>query len=361
MKHALVTTTINVPILLEDYVKDFIENGYRDSVEVIVAGDIRTPPEAVIFCEKLTDQYGISVKYLGLKEQHDFLDKFPKYKEILPWNCIQRRNVAVLMAYYNGADIIYTIDDDNFLHTKNYIHEHRNVGKIVETRPVASEDNWYNVCENILSKDMYFYPRGYSFKHRSFAHTAYLEDKKEVRVVVNAGLWVDEPDIDAVTRIAYAPKVSSVTFLEEPHTILARYTNCPFNSQNTALHRDVIPAYCLATHLGRYDDIIASYIVKRIADHLGDYISFGLPLVNQKRNDHDVFKDLKDEMTGMQIIDRFVEWLYEVDLKGTTYRACTAEIIKYFRPKADRGDLTYEQRKFIESVCINYEAWSTCL
>ena len=43
----------------------------------------------------------------------------------------------------------------------------------------------------------------------------------------------------------------------------------PFNSQNTILARAVLPAYFLSPNVGRYDDIFASFMVKRIADHLG--------------------------------------------------------------------------------------------
>ena len=32
---------------------------------------------------------------------------------MIGWNCIQRRNFAIILAYKMGADIISTIDDDN--------------------------------------------------------------------------------------------------------------------------------------------------------------------------------------------------------------------------------------------------------
>jgi hypothetical protein len=40
---------------------------------------------------------------------------------------------------------------------------------------------------------------------------------------------------------------------------MANGTWCPFNSQNTALHRDLIPAYVLSPLIGRMDDIWARY------------------------------------------------------------------------------------------------------
>ena len=39
--------------------------------------------------------------------------------------------------------------------------------------------------------------------------------------------------------------------------VMANGTWCPFNSQNTALHRNLIPAYVLSPLIGRMDDIWA--------------------------------------------------------------------------------------------------------
>lgn len=357
MKKALITTTINVPYLLTDYVNDFIKYGHKD-VEIIVAGDIKTPPEAKDFCEALCITSGVKIHYLGIPEQHDFLDKFPTYKSFLPWNCVQRRNIAILMAYHAGAEIIYTIDDDNFLHTENYIGAHK-LG-YQELVIISMNSGWFNVCSHLINKDnAFYYPRGYAFTKRNLKEENGVCGVLPGRVVANAGLWVGDPDVDAVTRLAIAPE--STDYHSTMPLSPGKNTKCPFNSQNTALHRDVIPAYCLATGVGRYDDILASYIVKRIADHLGDYISFGLPLVNQKRNPHDLFKDLKDELIGMQLVDRFVDWLYEIQFKGQTYKDCTKEIIPVVKARANGGDLTFEQRNFLNSLCLNYETWMECV
>jgi hypothetical protein len=52
---------------------------------------------------------------------------------------------------------------------------------------------------------------------------------------------------------------------------MANGTWCPFNSQNTALHRDLIPAYVLSPLIGRMDDIWARYrkvIEKFLLQHI---------------------------------------------------------------------------------------------
>jgi hypothetical protein len=100
----------------------------------------------------------------------------------------------------------------------------------------------------------------------------------------------------------------------------------PFNSQNTALMRDVLPAYFLSPYIGRYDDIWASYIINRITEHFGDVISFGEPLVRQQRNPHDLWKDLDVERNGMILTDDFCGALRSIPLTGATYHQCFGQI-----------------------------------
>lgn len=350
MKRALVTTTINVPLLLNDYIADFKK--HDQDVDIFVAGDRKTPPEARDFVQSIGGQY------LGSVEQEEIMSFHPAFNAVLPWNCIQRRNVAILEAYRRGAEIIYTIDDDNFLYTENYVGAHGELGTEKDCITIDNPTGWANVC-NALVSAVPFYHRGHSFVARQAKTDVRVKSTvNKVRVVVNAGLWLGDPDVDASARIVCPPTSTAYKFKE--NFVLERGTKAPFNSQNTALYRDVIPAYCMVPGIGRYDDIVASYIVKRIADHLGDYISYGLPLVTQKRNDHDLFKDLEQEMTGMKIIDRFVGWLYAVELKGKTYKDCARELMFSLCACADRGDITIEQRVFITAITRAYYAWLEC-
>jgi len=108
--------------------------------------------------------------------------------------------------------------------------------------------------------------------------------------------------------------------------VLQPGTWSPFNSQNTSLLREVIPAYFLSPCIGRYDDIWSSYIVTRIAQHLGDVICYGHPLVRQKRNVHDYWKDLEAERVGMVLTDEFCATLRSIPLHGATYSECFGEV-----------------------------------
>ena len=353
MKAAIVTTTIHVPTNLEAYANDIHENGPEDT-EIIIAGDSNTDPA----CEAWCNDRGFY--YMSPATQIKWLREngYEEYEKFLPWKSVQRRNVAILSAYHNGAEIIVTIDDDNLWEGDGYFKQH-GIGTTAERGVISSSSGWFNVC-GYLAEMLWrkFYPRGFSFNARS-VFPGEKWTRETGRIVVNAGLWLGDPDIDAVTRIALRPNVISAKNVGT--TVLANGTKCPFNSQNTALHRDVIPAYCLATGVGRYDDIIASYVVTRIAHHLGDYISFGRPIVRQVRNHHDLYSDLDDELLGMRLIDRIVDWLYAIPLTGKNYKECIAELIPEFEQKINAWfidePVPNDQQQFLRSIVTNYQHW----
>jgi hypothetical protein len=49
MKTTIVTTTVNVPVLLHDYARNAIRYGHGD-VDILVIGDRKSPPETAEFC-----------------------------------------------------------------------------------------------------------------------------------------------------------------------------------------------------------------------------------------------------------------------------------------------------------------------
>jgi hypothetical protein len=104
----LVTTTIYVPKAIHAYVKNAVENGYKDALFVI-AGDKKTPAEAQTFCEACGKEFGVEVIYQTPDDQVAWLEKYPELKEEIPWNSIQRRNLSILLAFERGCDVIITI------------------------------------------------------------------------------------------------------------------------------------------------------------------------------------------------------------------------------------------------------------
>ena len=94
------------------------------------------------------------------------MKNFKKLKNYLPWNSVQRRNVAILYALKLNSDVIITIDDDNFLYEKNFVNSHLNQlhSKKFE---LSSKTGWVNVCKFLKEKyNNNFFHRGYPISKR---------------------------------------------------------------------------------------------------------------------------------------------------------------------------------------------------
>jgi hypothetical protein len=170
-------------------------------------------------------------------------------------------------------------------------------------------------------------------------------------VAVNAGLWLDDPDIDAMTRLERPIVVRGMRGGAPERFALQPGTWSPFNSQNTALLREVIPAYFVSPCVGRYDDIWPSYLVVRIAEHLGDVIAFGQPLMRQKRNEHNLWKDLDNERVGSLLTDGLCAALRNIPLQGATYHQCYGELVTKLR------DAWQPDQTWTEAMIKAREGW----
>jgi hypothetical protein len=326
MKTTIVTTTIYVPKALEKYGQNAKFYGHQD-LDFVVIGDKKTPAETRAFCESVSRNY-YPCEYLGVEDQQAYLERFPRLWQHLPFHSIQRRNIGLLKAWEGGADVIITIDDDNWMLNHDFLRLHGIAGTTRELPAYETSSGWFNICsllEEANGHQFYHrgYPRGERWKEAElFTNVAPIRR----RVAVNAGLWLDDPDIDAMTRLE-RPIVVKAMKGNHPTFALQPGTWCPFNSQNTALARDVIPAYFLSPCVGRYDDIWPSYIATRIMNHLGEVVAYGHPLLRQKRNEHNLWKDLDNERVGSLLTDEFCAALRGLELSGSTYHDCYGEIV----------------------------------
>jgi len=355
-REAIVTTTIHVPTLLEDYVADSKAHGA--SALFVVIADKKTPPEAASFCAELKARTKADLEYFSIERQEEYLTRFPALKAHLPYNSIMRRNIGMLYAYERGAEKIITIDDDNFLFTEEYLKRHR-IGERCELEVVNSNTGWVNVCATLTERfGRTFYHRGFPLEKRT-EEEKWQSARATVRPVVSAGFWLGDPDVGGMDRLWHLTKPLEVTaYARKDGFAVGKGVWTPFNSQNTALLREVIPAYFLSPFLVRYDDIWASYVVKRIVDHLGDSIAFGFPLVKQERNPHDHWRDLSRELYEHALVMRFTQELSNVALQGKTYRACFAELAeKLPRAFAARTDLNQSEQALLQGFFEGMRVW----
>ncbi len=357
MKTTIVTTTINIPHLLTKYAENARAFGHRD-VDFIVVGDRKSPAGTAEFCKSLSDIYPCT--YLDIPAQQRYLEQFPDLWKHLRFDSIQRRNIGMLMAWEGAADVVITIDDDNFVSNQDFVGLHGMVGSMRQLPAYSSTSGWMNVCSFLKADDgVRFYHRGYPQSLRWKEQEQFVSVHRGTRTIaVNAGFWLDNPDIDAITRMERQPVVRSFEPSWPGNFMLQPGTWSPFNSQNTAMMRDVVPAYFLSPYVGRYDDIWASYLINRISEHLGHAIAFGEPLVRQERNPHDLWRDIDVERNGMIMTDRFCAALRSIPLKGSTYHECFAEVGQQLghawvsEPKWDAS-----QKEWRERLIQGMEIW----
>lgn len=289
-KLAIVTTTINQPTkALYKYIKLAASNDWR----LIIVGDKKTPHGAY---KNLQKQYPHTLRYVSPDEQEEISREL---SDLIGWNCIQRRNFGFIVALRLGAEILATVDDDNI--------PYDNWGQFlaIGNEPQIAVHQSPEIVFDPLSvtTNSRLWHRGFPLEFLGTRHrTKYLSHLKRPRVLVQADLWDGEPDVDAICRIAKGP--FDVQFPEEP---FAGTAPGPFNSQNTFLHKDVFPTYFLFPHVGRMDDIWASYVTQAA---FPDSVVYGSASVYQERNDHNLVTDLKNELIGYENNLELVQSLY---------------------------------------------------
>jgi hypothetical protein len=364
MKTAIVTTTIRVPVVLENYIAN-LEAGGHTGVEFIVVGDLKSPPETGAFLSELSAKSGVPIHWWDAERQKAWLKEHPELDQLLPWNSVQRRNLAYLQAVLGGAERVITIDDDNWTTDDDYLAGHSVVGTTGTFETVTSSRGWFNTASRLVtepSKPLY---------HRGFPTCMRTEPdevssgSEEARVVVNAGFWLDVPDADAMCHVDSPVDVVGYREGCEGRVAIARGTNMVFNSQNTAFHSDLLPAMylmpmggmCGTLEVGRYDDIWMSIFVKVIADHLGDLVTVGAPMVRQVRNEHDLIQDMLVEIPAQRITNRMTESLKRVHFSGTDYAACYLELTAQLREALAVDGYTDAEKAYLNEMYDGMEAW----
>lgn len=268
MRKVIVTTTINPPteaILKFDAMEDW---------ELVVIGDLKTPKD-----------YALKRGRYYTPADQEAYDK--PLSDAIGWNCIQRRNFGLVIAYEMGADIVAVIDDDNIPLAgwgENLI-----VG-------TDAEVNWYETDLPAFdpigaTNHGHLWHRGYPLQllpQRDYSRRG----RKTVHVDVQADFWNGDPDIDAICRMEHKPDCD----FDRALFPLAANKLAPFNSQNTFITRAVLADYFLFPFCGRMDDIWAAYYVQA----KGRQVVFGAPSVFQLRNEHDLVRDMRAEYLGYE-------------------------------------------------------------
>jgi len=268
LKKVIITTTINPAT---EAIEKFQS---MPDWHLVVIGDKKTP-----------EDYRLSKgTYVSPDEQ----EKYDKpLSDAIGWNCIQRRSFGLLWAHDMNADVVAVIDDDNIPYEgwgKDLM-----VGCSVETNYYQTDFPAFDPVGATNERKLWH--RGFPLQllsKRDYSNVS----KKIITPDIQADFWNGDPDIDAVCRMEHAPECD----FNPVHFPIASNKMSPFNSQNTFLNCNVLKDYFLFPHIGRMDDIWASYYVQA----KGFNVVYGKASVYQERNIHDLVKDMKQEYLGYE-------------------------------------------------------------
>jgi hypothetical protein len=277
MNKFIVTTTINYPTVAT---KKFCKIADEKNWKFIVVGDTKTPHQEYY---KLKEDYK-NFEYLHPDDQDKL---YPSLSEVIGWKSIQRRNIGLIYAYDNGADIIATIDDDNIPYDEwgdNVL-----VGQTVEVD--IYDHKYLNVFDPLsVTNHNDLWHRGYPIELVPNKNDIEYKGKQSREVLIQADFWDGDPDIDALCRLSKMPVCKFDSFKPFGSNQIA-----PFNSQNTFIHRTALPFYAVLPHAGRMDDIWGSYIVQK---EFPGTVIYNKATVYQDRNEQDLVTNLENEVIG---------------------------------------------------------------
>ena len=311
----IVFTTIYHPIVLNDLFLNIAEYGHLEEVKVWVVGDNKTPASCAELSSAISKK-GLETTYLNIEAQDEWGKRCLEFYKRIPYNNETRRNIGYLHALEDGCEILISIDDDNYPTEHDFIAAHGQTGNLWGGSVLHEASGFHNLCEYLrLEPDRSVHPRGFPFRLRGETNNPSLQKKNEVTIGVTAGLWLNDPDIDAATWIN--GKVVGKAYLGNQVQVLEQSTWTPVNTQNTSVIRELIPAFlCIPMgwdvpggKIQRYGDIWGGYLLQAVLQNSKYHVAFGHPIVNHNRNPHDYIDDLRFEYWGMILTDWFVEQL----------------------------------------------------
>lgn len=284
MNKYIVTTTINSPT------EATIKYSEKQEWKLIVVGDTSTPHDLY--------RKDVNCIYLSPETQSE---AYPDLSESIGWKTIQRRNIGLVEAYRRGADVVATVDDDNIPYDS--WGEDLLVGREIEVDLYDCEVPFFDPLS--VTNHSYLWHRGYPLQLLQERHKVNYAGKTKRHVLVQADLWDGDPDIDAMARLTHKPLVKFDT--DQPY---CSNKPSPFNSQNTFLHRSVLPYYAVLPFVGRMDDIWGGYLTQSV---FADSVVYNRASVYQDRNPQDLITNLENEIIGYR---NTLDFLYCRDLSN---------------------------------------------
>ena len=355
-KIGLVCTTIGNGEFLDGYCQAIDGERLRDEVKIIAIPDRKTDKAFFVEADKLYKE-GFRIECPTIEWQNEFMERLGM-KGLIPIDSDNRRNIGYLMALDRGAEVIISIDDDNFcIEGKHFFQEHRAVGMIFGLPERESSTGWYNVCADSGAN---FYPRGFPYRQRERRKAQITFAARNVAVAVNQGLWIGDPDVDALTWLGH-PNVK-LRWQEVDSYCVGPKTWLPINSQNTAVSREAMMAYYFIPMnecgMDRMGDIFQGYFLEACVKAMDQGIRVGTPLVEHRRNSHNHMADAYKEIPGIRILEEMLPWLQEVKLDKGSYEGAYLSLAAALEEWVEEKDIYVQSFKsYFHRVAYCMRKW----
>lgn len=283
----------------------------------------------------------VDKEFYGPRERTDWFRKrfrnWQSLQSVIPDRCHAETSFGFLVALENGADVIVEIDDDvNQFKGEPVLTSHVWNLSDSEALRVNSPSRWYNTLDNlVLGTKFPIWPRGHPYSPDTRTEMSYSEMRDSGESVLNMGLWVGDPDLDAQTILKLGgldgkSTVKSIA-LKHRRLLLEKGTYIALCSMNTAFRAKIVPGfyqlYMKQYGIDRFDDIWSGIFLKKIADHLGDNISLGAPLAFHDKRPRDVHQDIDAEMHGIAINETLWRIVDSLELSGRDYYQCYDNLV----------------------------------
>lgn len=325
-KISIITTTINIPIFLNNIIKNIQSNKSQQNfdVSIIVIGDKKTPSKTKKFCEDLQRKSKVKILYFDIKFQDRFFKKnYKSAYKMFPYNDAIRKLLGSLFVLKDLPDKVIFIDDDNYCNNKiNFLKDFDIVGKKYNGSVIYNSNSWPNIYSSFIEQNgIPLYPRGFPWKYRN--SSAFNLKKKKVinkKVIANCGFILNDPDIDAVSRLFF--KIKTVGVKNKNYFVISENNFFPLNDQNLCVSKEYIALYFKPLSGGRNSDIWTSYLMSKVSSYHNELISYGRPHLTQVRNIHDYWNDYDLEKKHNIATDLFADILKKINLdkKNTRYK-----------------------------------------
>jgi hypothetical protein len=205
--------------------------------QLIVVGDKKTP----------ADWKYENTTYLNVEDQVSLSSSLAN---AIPFNHYGRKMLGYVYALKQGADIIIDTDDDNIPYDGWTFPSFE--GEFASSK---KDLGWINIYHHF--SDQPIWPRGLPLRN--------INDKKgklqwqpgttSQKVGIWQGLADEDPDVDAIYRLT---SDTPCIFQKKDPVVLETGTISPFNSQNTAIRKELFPLLFLPSFVTfRFTDILS--------------------------------------------------------------------------------------------------------